>query len=53
MALQALLCLNAVKLHIKSRFLSLAFPILLIRDRPLILVPDCLMTGVSPQKEHS
>ena len=35
----------------KSKFLNLAFPILLIRDRPLILVPDCLIDGVSRNGE--
>jgi len=42
------LYLQALKLHINSKFLSFGLPILLIRGRPLTLLPLCLITGVIP-----
>ena len=36
-----------------SKFRSFRLPTLLIRLRPLTLVPDCLIVGVIPVKQHS
>ena len=46
--LQALLYLQALKLHINNKFLSFWLPILLILGLPLILLPLYRITGVIP-----
>jgi hypothetical protein len=41
---QALWDLQALKLHINSKFLSFGFPCLLIPDLPLTLLPERFMS---------